>query len=208
METKVIHKGYKTAMNTDFYVVGIGASAGGYQAIWEFFSHLPKNPHMAFIILQHFHRHVRSIADQLLTKYTSLPVARAIHNQPIQPNHIYVLPENKMMTLQGYRLQVRERKEEEVVNRAIDIFFQSLGEELKEKAIGIIFSGAGEDGAKGVQAIHQQGGKVLVQEPDSAAYESMPRMAIKGDHPDLILSPSELAQELLPFMQLAAKGLN
>jgi two-component system CheB/CheR fusion protein len=195
-------------MNTDFYVVGIGASAGGYQAIWEFFSHLPKNPQMAFVIVQHFNRNVRSIADQLLTKYTSSPVHRAKHNQLLQPNHIYVLPENKMMTLQGYRLQVRERKAEEVVNRAIDIFFQSLAVEWKEKAVGIIFSGAGEDGAKGVQAIHKQGGKVLVQEPCSAVFGSMPRMAIKQDHPDLVLTPSQLAQELLPFMQLAAKGLN
>jgi two-component system CheB/CheR fusion protein len=184
-----------------FSIVGIGASAGGFEAIWEFFAHIPPRPNLAFVVLQHLQRDHLSVAHELLARYTPLPVYRAHHGQVVAVNSIYQLPENKMMTIQNGRLLLRERTAEEVNNRAVDIFFHSLAQDQKQKAVGIVLSGMGSDGASGVQAIHQQGGIVLVQEPHSTPYQGMPQSAIDQDHPDLILPPAQLARALLELVQ-------
>jgi two-component system CheB/CheR fusion protein len=193
-------------MSKPFYIVGIGASAGGYEAIWKFFSHIPANPGMAFIVVQHLNRDHPSVAHKLLANHTPLPIYRARHGQVVAVNSIYQLPENKLMTIAQGRLLLRERAPEEIINWAVDIFFHSLAEDQKEKAIGIILSGMGSDGAAGAQAIHQQGGLVLVQEPASTPYQSMPRMAIYQDNPDLILPPAQLAQALVELVNSQSHG--
>ncbi len=105
-----------------------------------------------------------------------------------------------MMTIRKGQLLLRDRAPEEVISRAVDILFHSLAEDQKEKAVGIVLSGMGSDGASGAQAIHQQGGIVLVQEPYSTPYRGMPRAVIDQDHPDLILPPAQLAQALLELV--------
>jgi two-component system CheB/CheR fusion protein len=156
---------------------------------------------MAFVIVQHLNRDVPSVAHQLLAKHTPLPVFRAKHGQAVRSNSIYQLPENKMMTIHQGLLHLRDRRLEEVMNRAVDIFFHSLAQDQKQKAIGIVLSGMGSGGAKGALGIHQQGGRVLVQEPGSTHFDSMPRMAIAEDHPDAILPPAQLAQALLELVK-------
>ena len=177
-----------------FYVVALGASAGGHQALWEFFAHLSPMPNVAFVIIQHLKADALSIADQLLAKYTAIPVAWAYDQQRLQPNHIYLLPPGKYMTLLGGKLQVVDRNPLNKINRAIDIFFQSLADQQDGHGIGIILSGAGSDGTQGAIYMHQQGGRVLVQDPATADFPSMPVTAIVNDHIELIRSPQELAR--------------
>jgi two-component system CheB/CheR fusion protein len=183
--------------HSNFYIVGLGASAGGYEAIWEFFSHIPPDPGAAFVVVQHLNRHYRSIADKLLAKYTSLNIYRAKSHMPVEMNSIYILPENKVITLHNRHLYLRDRWPEEKINFTVDIFFQSLAEDVKEKAIGIVLSGLGSDGAEGVKTIHRHGGHVMVQEPTSTVFNSMPKMAIHADSPDFILTPANLAKALV-----------
>jgi two-component system CheB/CheR fusion protein len=183
--------------HSNFYIVGVGASAGGYQAIWEFFSKIPPDPGAAFVIVQHLNREYRSIADKLLAKHTSLSIHWAQHNQPVEMNAIYILPENKVITIQNRHLYLRKRLPNEKINFTVDIFFESLAKDVKEKAVGVIMSGLGSDGANGVQAIHRYGGHVMVQEPNSTAFSSMPKMAINADSPDFILPPASLAKALV-----------
>jgi two-component system CheB/CheR fusion protein len=183
--------------HANFYIVGLGASAGGYEAIWEFFSHIPPEPGAAFVIVQHLNREYRSIADKLLAKYTPLKIHRAHNNQPVELNSVYVLPENKAIIIKNRRLYLRDRLPHEKINFTVDIFFESLAQDVKEKAVGIIMSGLGSDGANGVKAIHRYGGHVMVQEPSSTVFNSMPKMAIHADSPDFILQPAMLAKALI-----------
>jgi two-component system, chemotaxis family, protein-glutamate methylesterase/glutaminase len=179
------------------YVVAIGASAGGYPALEEFFAHLPKQPGVAFVVLLHLKRDHPSTARERLARHTSLEVCWATSQQQVRANCLYVLPENKMMTIAKGRLVLRQRRAGEIINRAVDIFFESLAADQGRQAIGIVLSGMGSDGAKGAVAIHRHGGRVMVQEPNSALFDSMPRMAIYTDDPDLILAPAQLARALL-----------
>lgn len=175
-------------------MVALGASAGGHQAVWEFFAGLPPMPQAAFIIIQHLKANTVSIADQLLSKYTTMPIAWAANGQLVEPNQIYILPPGKYMTLQAGRLQVTNRGSFNKINQAVDIFFESLSQQQDGHGIGIILSGAGSDGAQGAVHMHQQGGRVLVQDPVSATFSSMPYWTIRKDHVQVIASPQGLAQ--------------
>jgi two-component system, chemotaxis family, protein-glutamate methylesterase/glutaminase len=192
--------------DTGFYVVGIGASAGGQQAIWDFFDRIPPSPGVAFVVIQHLHRHLESASDRLLAKHTPLPVYWARHDERIESNTVYLLPVNKMMTIENQRFQLRDRRADEVINSAINIFFCALAKDLQQRAIGIIFSGLGSDGSQGVKLIHEYGGTVMVQQPQTAQFNGMPIMAIKADHPDVVLSPGRMAGALMEIVQQAASN--
>jgi two-component system CheB/CheR fusion protein len=110
------------------------------------------------------------------------------------------MPENVELQIKYGIAYTRPRKEEEIINRAIDTFFISLAEDQKEYAAGIIFSGCGSDGAKGVKRIHELNGKVFVQDPSSAAFNMMPIAAIEADHPDNIETPAALARDLVHYL--------
>ncbi|RYE15726.1 MAG: chemotaxis protein CheB [Sphingobacteriaceae bacterium] len=186
-------------------MVALGASAGGHQALWEFFANLPHVPDVAFIVIQHLKADVPSTADQLLTRYTNLPIAWAKDQQPIQPYHIYLLPPGKYMTVSGTTLQVIDRDPLSKINRAIDIFFRSLADQYDGHSIGIILSGAGSDGTQGAIHMHQQGGQVLVQDPATAEFSSMPVSAIVKDHIKLIAAPQELAYSIKKLVNTSGR---
>ena len=175
-----------------FYVVALGASAGGHQALWEFFAHLPPMPMVAFVVIQHLTADAPSIADELLAKYTAIPITWAKDKQRLQPNHIFLLPPGKYMTLLGDGLQLLNRNPDNKLNEAIDIFFKSLADQQDGCSIGIILSGTGSDGTQGAIRMHQRGGTVLVQDPASASFPYMPVEAILNDHVALIGSPQTL----------------
>lgn len=187
------------------YIIALGASAGGHQALWEFFANLPHVPDVSFIVIQHLKADVPSIADRLLARYTNLPIAWAKDQQPIQPNHIYLLPPGKYMTVSGTSLQVVDRDPLSKINRAIDIFFKSLADQYDGHSIGIILSGAGSDGTQGAIHMHQQGGQVLVQDPATAAFSSMPVTAIVKDHIKLIAAPQELAYSIKKLVNTSGR---
>jgi two-component system chemotaxis response regulator CheB len=183
------------------FIVAIGFSAGGREDLHNFFSHLPKVPNAAFIVLQHLSREHLSVADDLLAPYTNLPISWAVDQDLVEANHIYLLAPNKFMTISKGHLQTNNRDPGDRSNWAVDIFFNSLADDSATKAIGIILSGLGSDGAKGAVRIHEHGGIVLVQDPATALYDSMPVSAILKDDPDHIQSPRKLAHALTDYLQ-------
>ena len=171
------------------YLVAIGGSAGFLKPLLTFFDHTP-NDMVSYIILRHIGRNVRSELEQILQMHCLLTVVDATQNMKVENNKVYVLPTGFYMTIKEGRLQLHERMG--LQNCAIDIFMESLAKEYKKDAIGIILSGTGANGAKGIQSIKQEGGKVFVQEPSSCEYDAMPRNAIKTGCVDAMLLPQEM----------------
>jgi two-component system, chemotaxis family, protein-glutamate methylesterase/glutaminase len=180
-------------MNDPFYVVGIGASAGGLKALEEFFSHIPRNINAAFIVVMHLNRDHQSQLDLILSKFARMPARRILTGDRVEKNRIYVMPENTFLEIEDGVLKLYVRPLSAIINKSIDIFFQSLASDFQEYAVGIVLSGSGSDGAIGVKRISEAGGSVFVQNPESASFKSMPNAAIEADHPDLILNPAALA---------------
>jgi two-component system, chemotaxis family, protein-glutamate methylesterase/glutaminase len=184
----------------DFFVAGIGASAGGVQALSEFFQNIPEKCGIAFCVITHLHRDHESVLDRIISKQTWMTVRRMKGVDIIQPDVIYVLPENVTASVRNGAIHLKPRPDDEIMNKAIDVFFHSLGEEFKDHAIGIVMSGMGSDGSSGIESIHQFGGTVMVQEPRSTAFSSMPDNVIRRDHPDRILPPAMLARNLISLV--------
>ncbi|RYF64588.1 MAG: chemotaxis protein CheB [Cytophagaceae bacterium] len=185
---------------TKFYIAAIGVSAGGLEPLHAFFSQIPPDSGIAFIVIPHLDRDYISQADKLLAHHTDMPIWWAKQGQEVKPNCVYILPINKMMTIEEGYLQLQDREVLVRSNWAVDIFFKSLAKGEKAHAIGIVLSGAGSDGTQGAIAIHNEQGMVMVQDPQTAAFTGMPQSAILKDHPRRILSPKRLAQALLTFV--------
>ena len=184
-----------------FFIVAIGFSAGGAHDLYHFFSYLPKVPNAAFVVIQHLDRKYPSMADVLLGSHTNLPVSWATDRELIKTNNVYLLAPNKLMTMENGYLHTSDRDPSDRSNWAVDTFFNSMADDVAEMGIGIVLSGAGSDGAKGAVRIHEQGGIVLVQDPSTALFESMPISVIVKDSPDEILSPRKLAYALTEYLQ-------
>lgn len=188
-------------LREDMFVVGIGASAGGHAALQEFFEHLPKDLPAAFVVVTHLLRAHNSRLDKILSAHTKMNVTKLTRITALQAGEVYVLPENAFVKLKKGFLLLQERGIDKIRNNAIDLFFKSLAEEKKEKSVGVILSGMGSDGAEGALTIFEHGGDVLVQEPSTAQFTSMPWAAIIKDHPDYILPPSKLAEKLASILR-------
>lgn len=190
----------------DFRVVAIGSSAGGYEAIKKFFKKLPDSPGMAFIIIQHIAQEYKNISRELIGQLTKMPVMDAVHGAPITINTVYLTPRDKILSLEGDRFQLNEKaKYIAISHHPIDMFFGALGHELKTRAVGIILSGKGTDGSRGLRAIAEAGGTVLVQSPPTAMYGSMPEMAISSGYADLVMDVEEMPAKLLEISSLLEK---
>ena len=174
---------------SDFKIVGLGASAGGLDALKLFFRNLPVDPPAAYIVIMHLPVNYKTRLDQVLSGFTSLKVVLLEENSVLQPDTVYVLPGYLKVTLKDKVLMV-QRRGIEPVNRVIDEFFFSLAEELGAHATGVIFSGSGADGASGMQAIHEKGGRVIVQDPSTSQYSGMPDSAIRLDQPEVMKAES------------------
>ena len=183
-------------MAFDFPVVGIGYSAGGLPAVMELFSLIPVDINVAFVLVPHLLPTNKSNLHNILSRLTPIPIVWAIDNLEIKPQHIYILPENKIMTISQGRLVLRDRRPEEIINHAIDIFFLSLALDAKNNAIGILLSGCGNDGVKSAEALHKNGGTVIAQNPTTAEFPYLPKALISADHPDFILSPQGIADKI------------
>ena len=150
------------------YVVGIGASAGGLEAFEQFFSHLPPNTGMAFVLVQHLEPTHKGMMPELLGRKTKMQVVQVQDGMQVQPNCVYVIPPNADLAILHGKLQVLEPAAPRGLRTPIDFFFRHLAADQKEKAIGIILSGMGSDGALGLRAIKEHLGLVMVQDPASA----------------------------------------
>ena len=186
----------------NFYVVGIGLSAGGLDPLREMLASLPPRPGAAFVAVSHMQADQESRLDTILTKWIALPVEWMVQGESLQPNRVYLLPPGKMATLQGTRFALRDRLPEEKINRSVTIFFSSMAEHLGNRAIGVILSGNGNDGLEGVRAIEDQGGIVMVQHPATARFNGMPGSVVNQDHPDVVLPPVQLAQALMAHLRV------
>jgi len=182
-----------------FPVVGIGASAGGLEAIGEFFKTLRPDAGMAYVMIQHLPPDRESMMTEILSKKTSMPVTEVRDGIAVEPNHVYVIRPGHTLTIEDGRLHLGERLASPGNNRPIDDFFRSLAQEQRERAIGIILSGMGSNGAAGAQAIKAVGGLCIAQEPESAQYPSMPRHLIDAGYADYILRPGDIADVLLAY---------
>jgi two-component system, chemotaxis family, CheB/CheR fusion protein len=178
------------------FVVGIGASAGGLNALQEFFEHLSHDSGAAFVVIQHLSPDFKSLMKELLERSTRMAIYRVEEGMELQPNAIYLIPPGKNLVLDGNQLHLIEQKDRRSheLNFPIDIFLESLAHAREEHSIGIVLSGTGSDGTKGLRQINQAGGFTLVQEPSTAQFDGMPRSAIATKIIDRILAPRELAQ--------------
>lgn len=178
-------------------VVGVGASAGGLEALEEFFAHMPTDTDLAFVVVQHLSPDFKSLMDELLARRTRMAVHRVEHNMRLEPNVIYVIPPKKELRLAGDRLLLQDRNGTASLALPIDVFLESLAEAAGPRAVAVVLSGSGSDGSRGVRAVHERGGAVLVQRPDTAKFDGMPRSAIDSGVVDSLGSPAELPQLLL-----------
>lgn len=185
-----------TVTANDHYVVAIGASAGGLEAIQEFFDNLPANGALSFVIIQHLSPDYKSLLVEIISKHTHMAVREAEHNMPVEKSCVYVIPNNKLLTIKQGLLQLEEKKFEKAPNTAIDFFLKSLAEDQGSKAIAVILSGTGSDGSKGIEAVQHAGGMVMVQDPLSAKFDGMPNSAIASGFADYILAPELMPEEI------------
>lgn len=182
------------------YIVGIGASAGGLEALQTFFNHMPAQNGLGFVVIQHLSPDYKSLMVELLSKHTQMEVLRAEDGMSIRPNCVYLIPPKKNMAVHGGNLYLSDQPERHGLNLPIDVFLRSLAEDQEDRAIGIILSGTGSDGTRGVRAIKGEGGMVIVQSEETAKFDGMPKSAISTGLADYVLSPDRMPEEILKFI--------
>ena len=182
-----------------FLIVGIGASAGGLDAFSNFFSALPQAPDMAFVLIQHLDPNHESMMADLLSRHTGLQVLQVTKKTRIEKNTVYIIPPGKYLGLEGYQLVLSEPPEKRGMRMAIDYFFKTLAENLREKAVCIVLSGTGSDGTTGLREVKANGGLAIVQDPDTAQHDGMPRSAISTGAVDRILAPEKMPEVLQEY---------
>ena len=186
-----------------FPIVGIGASAGGLEALEQFLRHVPEVSGMAFVIVQHLDPTHKGIMPELLQRTTAMKVYQVRDRMRVKPNCVYVIPPNKDMSILHGVLHLFEPVVPRGLRLPIDYFLRSLAEDRKERSIGVILSGMGSDGTIGLRAIKEKAGLVLVQEPGSAKFDSMPRSAIEAGLVDLIAPAEQLPEKIIGYLRHA-----
>ena len=180
-----------------FPIVAIGASAGGLEAYLNLFRLIPPDTGMAFVLVQHLAPQHLSLLSSLVQKTTRMSVVEVTDGTVIRPNTVYVIPPNMVLEVLHGVLSLQALSSNQSTNRLVDIFFASLARDHQHLAVGVVLSGTGSDGAQGLVDIKANGGISLVQDPKSAKYDGMPKMAIKVDHPDRVLDVAGLVRELV-----------
>ena len=180
-----------------FPVVGVGASAGGLDAFKRLLKVIPENSGMAYVLVQHLDPSHESILPEILSRTTNIPVHEITDDIHLAPNHIYIIPANKILTSTDGVLKLSPRDLKNPKNLPIDIFFTSLAEVHMSFAVGVVLSGTGSDGTLGLKAIKAHRGITIAQDSQSASYDSMPQSAVDAGVVDFILSPEEIPAQLL-----------
>jgi two-component system CheB/CheR fusion protein len=191
----------KIKQNTEsILIIGIGASAGGLEAIEKFFTYIPTNINAAFVVITHLDPNYISIMPDLIKKYTDITVLPINDGIKIQPNTVYVTPSGTNIALKDDTLRFSKQKKPHSTNHPINFFFESLAKANKNNAIGIILSGAGSDGALGLKAIKSNGGFTIVQDPHTAEYNGMPQSAIDAGLVDATLPVEKIPERLIQYL--------
>ena len=183
-----------------FPVVGIGCSAGGLDALKKLFSVMPSDSGMAFVLLQHLDPTHESLMVELLARHTTMNVVQIENDMPVEPDHIHVIPPNTSLTIRNGVLLLGKAVEHRGMRMPVDYFFMSLAEDQQENSICIILSGTGSDGTLGLKEIKARGGLSMVQEPETAQYDGMPRSAIATGLADYVLPVEQMPAALASYV--------
>lgn len=189
------------APDDSFCIAGIGASAGGLEAICEFFEAMPATDDIAFVVVQHLYPTRKSLAAEIIGKHTTMPTVAATDGVTLAPGHIYTIPANTYPSLRDGRLHLEPPTNKEGPRLPIDHFFASLGDDGHERAIAIILSGSGTDGSLGLRRVEANGGIVLAQAPETAQFDGMPRSAVATGLVNSVLPVAAMPAVLLRYAQ-------
>ena len=181
----------------DFLVVGIGASAGGVKALRQFFSGVPADSGMAYVVVLHLSQKHESNLAEILQRETTMPVQQVTEAIEVAPNHVYVIPPAKHLEMIDGIIQPRQAARQKGVRVPIDRFFQTLAEAYGRKAISVILSGTGSDGSLGLKFVKECDGFAIAQDPVEAEYDGMPRSAIETNMVDVVLPVARMPEKLL-----------
>lgn len=185
-------KGPKSTEQIAFPIVGIGASAGGLEAFWRFLDAQSPTSGMAFVMIQHLDPTHPSLMAALLSNHTSMTVAQVLDGMPLRPDHVYLIPPGTSLAIREGLLRLSKPKERHGARLPFDVFLSSLAEACGRRAVGVVLSGTGADGSRGLLAIKQKGGLVIVQDPLEADFDGMPRSAIATGAVDLIAPVADI----------------
>jgi two-component system CheB/CheR fusion protein len=189
-----------------FPIVGIGASAGGLEALEQFLKHVPEVCGMAFVIVQHLDPTHKGIMVELLQRATRMPVVQVRDRQKVAPERVYVIPPNKDLSILHGVLHLLNPAAPRGLRLPIDFFFRSLADDCQTRCIGVILSGMGSDGTLGLRAIKEKAGAVFVQTPASAKFDGMPRSAIDAGLADVVAPAEELPGRIIDYLKHAPLG--
>lgn len=191
-----------------FLIVGIGASAGGLEAMEEFFHHIPPSSGMAFVVVSHQPAGHVSLLPGLLGKCTVMPVMEVTDGITVEPDYVYLAPGGTNLALLHGVVHLMEPPPQERVPLPIDYFFRSLADDQKMRAVGIILSGTGSDGSIGLRAIKAESGMTIAQDPQTAKYQGMPRSAIAAGVVDVVLPAGHMLETLLAYARSLTKPIH
>ena len=186
-------------------VVGVGASAGGVQALQEFFSDVPRNSNLIFVVVLHLSPAHESHLAEILGNTSAIPVEQVSGPVRVEPNRIYVIPPSKHLVMDDGMLRLREMEQPQGRRVAIDRFFRTLADARGPQAVGVVLSGTGADGALGVKLLKEVGGLAIAQEPGGAEYDAMPRHAIATGFVDYVLPAREIVGQIIAYRDASAR---
>ncbi len=183
------------------YYIGIGASAGGLEALESFFKNIPENTNNVYIVIQHLSPDYKSMMDELLARQTNMPIHIAEDGMETKANHVYLIPPSMNLSIYHSKLYLQAQIKHNHLNMPIDVFLKSLAQDQGKNAIGIILSGTGSDGTKGIRTIKEAGGMVMAQSLESCKFDGMPKSAIATNMVDYILEPDKMPEEIMNYIQ-------
>lgn len=189
-------------------IVGIGASAGGLEALEQFFTAIQAPTGTAFVVIQHLDPTHQGMLPELLQRVTLMTVAQVEDGMSIQPDWVYVIPPNKDLSILHGMLRLLDPVAPHGLRLPIDFFFRALADDQREKAVGVILSGMGSDGTLGLRAIKENAGLTLVQLPDTVHFDAMPRSAIAAGLADIIAGPEELWNRIVAYLKSSPHGIS
>ncbi|MBV8737025.1 MAG: PAS domain-containing protein [Alphaproteobacteria bacterium] len=190
-------------MPSDLPIVGIGASAGGVEALEQFFRSVPDDNGLAFVVVTHLSPDRKSMLAEILGRVTTMPVIEARDDQQVEAEHVYVLPPGAILTIRAGRLQLRHTGPADHERAPIDVFFNSLAEDQGEHAIGVVLSGGGSDGTLGLKAIKENGGLTVAQGSNVTRprFAEMPSSAVASGFVDLELPVEQIAERIVTYIR-------
>ncbi|MEO8138028.1 MAG: chemotaxis protein CheB, partial [Gemmatimonadota bacterium] len=188
-----------------FPIVGIGASAGGLEALEGFLTNVPAHSGMAFVVVQHLDPTRKDLLAELLQRCTAMPVAQIEDRMAVAPDHVYIIPPGRDLSILNGVLHLMDPAAPSGLRLPIDLFLRALADDRREHSIGVILSGMGSDGTLGLRAIRERAGAVFVQDPATAKFDSMPRSAIDAGLADIVAPVAELPARILAYLSHAPR---